>query len=128
MFQHSNGTTQIVPQIGGMLAYYLLEKNAGETIEPFPEGFQMVAGDNRLRNFTGTVPDPEKSLWKADDKTQHALGQKAIGMNCLNYAKTPEPSMYRHFLPEKSYLDANCPQGIRAEICMSLRSKIQCIP
>lgn len=116
MFQHKNGTTQIVPQIGGMLAYYLLEKNAGETIEAFPDGFQMVAGDNRLRNFTGTVPDPEKSLWKAEDKTQLALGQKAIGMNCLNYAKTPEPSMYRHFLPDKAYLDANCANGIRAEI------------
>ena len=84
----------------------------------------MVAGDNRLRNFTGAVPDPEKSLWKDVDKTQHALGQKAIGMNCLNYAKTPEPSMYRHFLPDKAYLDANCANGIRAEICMSLCSNL----
>ncbi|KAF1951612.1 hypothetical protein CC80DRAFT_205088 [Byssothecium circinans] len=116
MFQHKNGTTQVVPQIGGMLAYYLLFANDKETIEPFPEGFQMVTGDNRLRNFTGSVPDPEKSLWKDSDKTQLALGQKAIGMNCLNYAKTPEPSMYRHFLPDKNYLDANCANGIRAEI------------
>ncbi|KAF2646762.1 hypothetical protein P280DRAFT_18566 [Massarina eburnea CBS 473.64] len=116
MFQYTNGTTEIVPQIGGMLAYYLLFSNAGETIETFPEGFQMVTGDNRLRNFTGTVPDPEKSLWTAADKTQLALGQKAIGMNCLDYSKTPEPSMYRHFLPDKAYLDANCANGIRAEI------------
>ena len=39
MFKHKNGTTQIVPQVGGMLAYYLLEKNEGETIEAFPDGF-----------------------------------------------------------------------------------------
>jgi hypothetical protein len=119
MFVHKNGTTQVVPQVGGMLAYYLLQSNKGETIEPYPEGFQMITGDNRLRNFTGPVPDPEKSLWKASDKTQLSLGQKAVGMNCLNYKKNPEPSMYRHFLPDKAYLDANCENGIRAELCTS---------
>ena len=120
MFQHENGTTEVVPQVGGMLAYYLLYSNAGETLEAFPEGFRMLAGDTRLRNFSGPVPDPEKSLWGPDDKTQHALGQKAIGMNCLNYAKTPEPSMYRHFLPDKAYMDANCVDGIRAEVCTGI--------
>lgn len=114
-FQHENGTTQVVRQVGGMLAYYLLFANEGEKIEPFPEGFRMLSGDMNLRNFTGPVPDPEKSLWKADDKTQLLLGQKAIGMNCLNYKKDPEPSMYRHFLPDKQYLDENCVDGIRAE-------------
>lgn len=116
MFQHQNGTFEIVQQVGGMLAYYLLFKNEGETIEAFPEGFRMLAGDSRLRNFTGPVPDTEKSLWTASDKTQFSLGQKALGFNCLNYQKTPEPSMYRHFLPDKSYMDANCVDGIRAEI------------
>ncbi|KAJ4293594.1 hypothetical protein N0V90_008877 [Kalmusia sp. IMI 367209] len=116
MFQHENGTTQVVRQVGGMLAYYLLFSNEGETIETFPEGFRMLAGDMNLRNFTGPVPDPEKSLWADSDKTQLLLGQKAIGMNCLNYAKDPEPSMYRHFLPDKQYLDDNCVDGIRAEI------------
>lgn len=115
MFQHENGTTQVVKQVGGMLAYYLLFANEGETIETFPEGFRMLAGDMNLRNFTGPVPDPEKSLWTDEDKTQLLLGQKAIGMNCLNYAKDPEPSMYRHFLPDKQYLDDNCVDGIRAE-------------
>jgi hypothetical protein len=112
-FIHENGTTEIVPQIGGMLAYYLL---FGDNIKAFPAGFQMLAGDTRLRNFSGQVPDPEKSLWGKEDKTQHALSQKALGFNCMNYAKDPEASMYRHFLPDKEYLDANCADGIRAEI------------
>ncbi|KAK3201024.1 hypothetical protein GRF29_213g699842 [Pseudopithomyces chartarum] len=116
MFQHENGTTQVVKQVGGMLAYYLLFANEGETIETFPEGFRMLAGDMNLRNFTGPVPDPEKSLWTDEDKTQLLLGQKGIGMNCLNYGKDPEPSMYRHFMPDKQYLDDNCVDGIRAEI------------
>ena len=29
---------------------------------------------------------------------------------------TPEPSLSRHFMPEKSYLDQNCPDGVRLEI------------
>lgn len=114
-FQHENGTTQIVKQIGGMLAYYLLFANEGETIETFPEGFQMLTGDMNMRNFTGPVPDPEKSLWTDADKTQTLLSQKGIGFNCMNYGKDPEPSMYRHFLPDKQYLDDNCVDGIRAE-------------
>lgn len=40
-----------------------------------------------------------------------------MGFNCLNYAKnTPEPSLSRHFMPEKSYLDQNCPDGVRLEL------------
>jgi hypothetical protein len=112
-FVYENGTTEMVKQVGGMLAYYLLY---GENVTAFPAGFQMLAGDTRLRNFSGEVPDPEKSLWTAEDKTQHNLAQKALGFNCLNYAKTPEGSMYRHFMPDKDYLDANCAQGIRAEL------------
>ncbi|KAF2851877.1 hypothetical protein T440DRAFT_46390 [Plenodomus tracheiphilus IPT5] len=112
-FAHENGKTEIVPQVGGMLAYYLL---LGEDIKAFPKDFQMLAGDSRLRNFTGPVPDPPTSSWTADDMTQLALGQKAIGMNCLNYNKAPEGSRYRHFLPTKDYMDDNCANGIRAEI------------
>ena len=68
------------------------------------------------RNFSGTVPDPAKSDWTAGDKTQFNLSQKALGFNCLNYAIAPEGSLYRHFLPDKDYLDANCADGIRAEL------------
>jgi len=96
-----------------MLAYYLL---LGDNLKAFPEGFQMLAGDSRLRNFTGPVPDPPTSSWGAEDMTQFALGQKSLGFNCLNYAKAPEGSRYRHSMPDKAYMDANCADGIRAEI------------
>lgn len=102
-----------------MLAYYLLVKNEGEKIEAFPPGFQMLAGDTNQRNFSLSFPDRPKSEWvfhKEEEQSQKNLGLKAIGMNCLNYGKTPEPSMYRHFLPDKKFLDENCPQGIRAEL------------
>ena len=112
-FIHENGEVEVVPQVGGMLAYYLL---LGDDLKAFPEVFQMLAGDTRLRNFTGPVPDPPTSDWTADDKTQLALGQKSLGFNCLNYNKAPEGSRYRHFLPDKDYMDANCANGIRAEI------------
>ncbi|KAF2267280.1 hypothetical protein CC78DRAFT_457652 [Lojkania enalia] len=115
-FVHENGTTEVVPQIGGMLAYYLLFRENGQKLHAFPEGFRMLVGDSRLRNFSGPVPDPGTSFWGPEDMTQHALTQKAIGFNCLNYGRDPEASMGRHFLPDKDFMDANCPQGIRAEI------------
>jgi hypothetical protein len=76
----------------------------------------MLAGDTDQRNFTYAIPDPAKSDWTADEKTQKALSQKAIGFNCLNYAAAAEGSLYRHFLPDKDYLDANCLDGIRMEL------------
>lgn len=112
-FAHTNGKTEVVPQIGGMLAYYLL---LGDDIQPFPEGFEVLAGDTRLRNFSGPVPDPPTSSWGPEDMTQVALGQKSLGFNCLNYNRAPEGSRYRHFMPDKEYMDANCADGIRAEI------------
>lgn len=96
-----------------MLAYYLL---LGDDIKPFPEGFEVLAGNSRLRNFTGPVPDPPTSSWNAEDMTQEALGQKSLGFNCLNYDRKPEGSRYRHFMPDKQFLDDNCANGVRAEI------------
>lgn len=112
-FAHTNGKTEVVPQVGGMLAYYLL---LGDDIKPFPEGFEILAGDTRMRNFTGPVPDEPTSAWGAADMTQESLMQKSLGFNCLNYNKAPEGSRYRHFMPDKDFLDANCANGIRAEI------------
>ncbi|KAF2021131.1 hypothetical protein BU24DRAFT_15431 [Aaosphaeria arxii CBS 175.79] len=101
-----------------MLAYYLLpgEGDPGYNVTAFPKDFRMLAGDTRQRNFTGPFPDKEKSLWGPEDKTQASLAQKAIGFNCLDYSKQGEPTAYRHFLPDKAYLDANCKNGTRAEI------------
>jgi hypothetical protein len=76
----------------------------------------MIAGDTRQRNFTWPVPDPPKSSWSGDEVSQKALSQKALGFNCLDYSRDPEPSLFRHFLPDKSYLDANCKNGVRFEI------------
>ncbi|KEQ86420.1 hypothetical protein D6C98_09612 [Aureobasidium pullulans] len=118
-FLHSNGTAEMVEQVGGMLAYYLLytdSANPNGKITAFPEGFQMISGDKRQRSFPYPIPDNDKSSWTADQKTQSALSQKALGFNCLNYAATPEASLYRHFLPDKDYLDANCLDGIRLEL------------
>lgn len=118
-FVYSNGSSVIVPQVGGMLAYYLLYTDSSDpngNITAFPKGFQMIAGDKRLRNFTWPVPDPPKSDWSGDQESQFALQQKALGFNCLNYAATAEASLYRHFLPDKAYLDANCLDGVRFEL------------
>lgn len=88
----------------------------GENVEAFPEGFRMIAGDPFQRNFTWPVPDPPKSEWTGAQGSQAALKQKALGFNCLNYQAKAEPSLGRHFLPDKDYLDANCPDGVRFEL------------
>lgn len=82
----------------------------------------MIAGDSQRRDYSipgadVKVADPEKSFWAALNQTsQSDLAQRAIGFNCLNYAKAPEGSLYRHYLPDKAYLDANCAQGVRVEL------------
>ncbi|KKZ67810.1 hypothetical protein EMCG_06530 [[Emmonsia] crescens] len=76
----------------------------------------MLAGDTYRRNFTLPVPDPPKSSWFKEDTAEFALQQKALGFNCMNYALDPEPSLYRHTLPNKEYLDAYCTDGLRTEI------------
>lgn len=114
-FEHANGTTQVVNQVGGVLVYYLL---LGDNIAAFPDNFQMLAGDTWNRNFSYPVPDPPKSNWNDDDRSQPALSQKALGFNCLNYNSAPEATLYRHFMPDKAYVDQNCVHGIRAEIMM----------
>jgi hypothetical protein len=129
-FQHANGTYELVPQVGGMLPYYFLNNPpSGGNITAFPSGFRMIAGSALRRNYTITgtgtsaaitnafAADPGKSEWAAlGQTTQSDLAQRAIGFNCLNYAIAPEGSLYRHYLPEKSYLDSNCADGIRLEL------------
>ncbi|OQE39815.1 hypothetical protein PENCOP_c006G06042 [Penicillium coprophilum] len=112
-FMHTNGSAQVVDEVGGMLAYYLLY---GKDIKAFPDDFRMLAGDPFQRNFTWPVPDPPKSEWTGGQASQAALRQKAIGFNCLNYKKTPEDSLHRHHMPDKEYLDEHCTDGIRFEL------------
>lgn len=113
LFKHADGKTEPVSIVGDLLVYYLL---FGENIQAFPPGFKLLAGDKGLRNFPWPVPDPPKTEWSGDQLGQLALTQKAIGYNCLNYDRTPEPTLYRHFLPDKGFLDANCKDGLRLEL------------
>ncbi|KFY43148.1 hypothetical protein V495_04129 [Pseudogymnoascus sp. VKM F-4514 (FW-929)] len=104
----STGQYKIVEQVGGMLSYYFLNYAPGEKkITAFPHGMEMIAGDTNQRNFTAGESDPT---------SQKGLAQKALGFNCLNYDLAAEGSLYRHFMPDKQYLDANCKDGIRAEL------------
>ncbi|OAQ95626.1 hypothetical protein LLEC1_03641 [Akanthomyces lecanii] len=108
---------ELVEQVGGMLAYYLLY---GKNIKAFPDNFQMIAGSNTRRSYTAgnpEEPDPDKSLWQSMGQTEQSfLEQRALGFNCLDYDKKPEGTLFRHYLPDKAYLDANCKDGIRLEI------------
>ncbi|MCJ1437237.1 hypothetical protein MMC27_006623 [Xylographa pallens] len=115
----SNGVTTAVPEVSGHLTYYKYTPcyiNGVLTYpSAMPNGLTMISGDTYQRNFTYPIPDPPMP-WSGADVTQGALRQKAIGFNCLNYAKTPEASLYRHFMPTKEYIDANCVDGLRLEL------------
>lgn len=76
----------------------------------------MLAGDPFQRNFTWPIPDPPKSSWTGAQVSQKALRQKALGFNCLNYNTAAEGSLTRHFMPNKTYLDAHCTDGLRLEL------------
>lgn len=120
-FQDEDGSYELVGQVGGTLAYYLLYTGNGNTnITAFPANFRMIAGDQSRRSYTaGNVEmvDPPKSEWASLNQTsQDILAQRALGFNCLDYSGTTEASLYRHFFPNKEYLDANCPDGIRFEL------------
>ncbi|KAK1760999.1 hypothetical protein QBC47DRAFT_19531 [Echria macrotheca] len=124
-FRHADGTYELVEQVGGMLNYYFLyndDANPSSGIKAFPAGFRMIAGDSLRRNYSVAgldvkQADPEKSIWAMLGQTgQDDLQQRALGFNCLNYQRDPEGSLYRHYLPDKSYLDANCADGVRFEI------------
>ncbi|USW51813.1 hypothetical protein Slin15195_G051320 [Septoria linicola] len=112
-FQHANGSVEMVENVGGMLAYYLFYL---DDVQPFPEGFQMIAGNTAYRNFSGPFPDEPLSNWPTVPTDQFFLEQRAIGFNCLNYAKDPEASLYRHQFPSKQDMDNNCKDGIRLEM------------
>ncbi|KAL7625340.1 hypothetical protein AAE478_004556 [Parahypoxylon ruwenzoriense] len=108
---------EIVPQVGGMLAYYL---QRGRNVTAFPPGFQMVAGSNYRRDYTvgdPKSPDPPQSNWAALKQTgQEDLEQRALGFNCMNYQKAPEGSLIRHYMPDKDFLDTDCVDGLRLEL------------
>ncbi|KAL9045923.1 MAG: hypothetical protein Q9214_001120 [Letrouitia sp. 1 TL-2023] len=111
-----------------MPRYRYYELNTGstadgkpQTIEAFPNGFQMIAGSNYNRNWSLSGPDPDTFTGPWNDDTNEQREQRATGFNCMNYghnggAAKNEPTLYRHHLPEKSWLDSNCPDGLRMEL------------
>ena len=120
----TNDSYELVPEVPGHAVYYkyvtaVLNDGKGKTVtdpEPIPNGMRMISGNPFRRNSTVPFPDPPQP-WSGDQVTQDALEQKAIGFNCLNYKNPkPEDTCYRHFLPDKAFLDANCPDGLRLEI------------
>ena len=76
----------------------------------------MIAGNNFNRN--STLPDPDPSpLGPWPNESQEKRAQRAIGFNCLHYAAgNDEPSLMRHELPTKEFMDQNCADGIRLEL------------
>ncbi|KAI1113704.1 hypothetical protein F5Y14DRAFT_203489 [Nemania sp. NC0429] len=113
----ATGEYSPVPQVGGMLAYYLIR---GDNVTAYPPGFQMVAGSNYRREYTvgdPFSPDPPQSSWAGLKQTgQSDLEQRAVGFNCLNYHAPAEASLFRHYMPNKTYTDAHCPDGLRLEL------------
>ncbi|CRK42608.1 hypothetical protein BN1708_008799 [Verticillium longisporum] len=111
------GEFELVEQVGGMLAYYQYHL---PNLVAFPAGFRMVAGDTKQRSWKTwnlTQPDPPANEWDALGlKTQQSLRERSMGFNCLNYAGQAEPTLYRHFLPNQQFIQANCPNGIRTEM------------
>ncbi|KAF2084619.1 WSC-domain-containing protein [Saccharata proteae CBS 121410] len=89
-FHAKNGSYIDVPN-AGLFVYYEQRYSAGETtLQAFPEGFRMVAGDPFKRNYTGD------------------LAAQAIQFACLDYNDaTPQTNN----LPNK-----NCPDGLRAQV------------
>ncbi|KIW92651.1 uncharacterized protein Z519_06498 [Cladophialophora bantiana CBS 173.52] len=117
-FQHPNGALEMVPTAGGLTAYYFTEPSPIEPspVVAFPQNFRMIAGNSLKRAFYGPVPDPPMSNWQPSDMTQQALMEKALGFNCLNYNLPAEGARQYHYLRNKTFLDATCADGVRAEL------------
>lgn len=90
-FHAENGSFIPVDQVGGALIYYLHRTEPGQDatdIEPFPEGFRMLAGDAARRSYSGSVPE------------------QAVNFTCLGSNKAQTLGLPNY----------NCPGGLRAQI------------
>ncbi|KAI9841138.1 MAG: hypothetical protein M1837_000982 [Sclerophora amabilis] len=113
-FEGTDGSFELVEQAMPLLVYYFL---VGENLEPFPDDFQMLAGDTAQREFPYPLVDPVKP-WSGEMGEQKSLAAHAAGFNCLNDSPglTPEPTLSRHNLPNKTFMDTNCKNGLRVEL------------
>ncbi|KAH9959194.1 hypothetical protein BC827DRAFT_1301881 [Russula dissimulans] len=89
-YQYKNESFQAVSH-GGMLVYYLQRGAANETVQAFPDGLRVLAGNPFLRSYTDT-PEAE-----------------AISWNCINFNAAPVPQT-------PGFANTNCPSGLRAQV------------
>jgi hypothetical protein len=88
----------------------------GESIKPFPKGFQLIAGDASRRNGSTVTANPIRGFSDLQNRLQGVLAQQALGFNCLNYNSQAEGALERHVLPNRSYIDSACADGLRLEL------------
>ncbi|KAH9023107.1 hypothetical protein EDB85DRAFT_1871009, partial [Lactarius pseudohatsudake] len=91
-YQYKNGSFQVVTH-GGMIVYYLQRNAANETVEVFPDGLRMVAGNPYLRSKPVGTPEAKAITWKCID---------------YNGPDRPETSGFVN--------NGNCPGSLRAQI------------
>ena len=90
-YQHPNGTLESVPQVGGMLVYYLQRYSyPGERLRAYPPGFRMIAGSPMKRT------------------SDQSLESRAVSYACIDYNN---PTAETGAFPQR-----NCPQGLRAQV------------
>ncbi|KAI9434113.1 hypothetical protein H4582DRAFT_2131256 [Lactarius indigo] len=90
-YQYKNGSFQVVTH-GGMIVYYLQRNAANETVEAFPDGLRMLAGNPYLRSKPNGTPEARAITWKCID---------------FNGPDQPETS---------GFANTNCPGALRAQI------------
>ena len=110
---------------------YYFNNNSPEAdntnVTAFPPNFRMISGDTRRRNFTVPTQTPfimdepfnvtDQSQWGPAEVNQLALSQMALGFNCLHQnPPRDEGAREYNYLRPKSYIDANCTDGVRFEV------------
>jgi Domain of unknown function (DUF1996) len=113
MFKSPDGKVVRVPVISMLVYYFAYTKN----VRAFPPGFRMVSGNPHRRTSNLPELDPEKSHWTAVDRTTDVLEQRSLGFNCMKKDASGEPSLFKHRMPHKDYIDSTC-ENIRVEIAM----------
>jgi hypothetical protein len=82
------------------MTIYYLGRGDSDDAQPFPEGLQMLSGNNAARTL-----DNVTKTWSGE----RLLAERA-NFACVNYDK-PGPETY-------GMVNTNCPQGLRAQIHM----------
>lgn len=81
----------------------------------------MMAGNTFKRAMWESVESqeqpPTRKTWTDFNKEQQYRAGYMNGFNCLHYGiGHNEDALARHEMPDKDFLDSNCPDGLRAEL------------